>query len=152
MLGEIYDDPYFGRDTEDEQHDLDDGYGDNEVGRAIESLSRTRVCVVSCGGWWLSPVDTWEKCPDCYRGQVHPEVWMDELNASLDEPRWTVSAKCGYPLTELVHEVCKEPRRAFEVARGMAVRGAVGVVVRRIETMLDLELAEHDLKCLDGGE
>jgi hypothetical protein len=34
-------------------------------------------CRCHGGGWLLSEVDTWHKCPDHFTGQIHPEVACD---------------------------------------------------------------------------
>jgi hypothetical protein len=34
---------------------------------------RPEECRCNGGGWILSDVDTWHKCPDHFRGQLHPE-------------------------------------------------------------------------------
>lgn len=34
-------------------------------------------CRCHGGGWLLSEVDTWHKCPDHFTGQIHPEIDAD---------------------------------------------------------------------------
>jgi hypothetical protein len=48
---------------------------ESEQSIAIQSLRQGRQeeqCVTPCGGWWLSPFDTWERCPNC-PDNGHPE-------------------------------------------------------------------------------
>ena len=35
-------------------------------------------CRCNGGGWILSEVDTWHKCPDHHKGQPHPEDYVYE--------------------------------------------------------------------------
>lgn len=60
-----------------------DGFS-NEASRAIASLNQTRNCKTPCGGWWLSPVDTWERCP-CCPDDGHPEEEMERYEREAEE-------------------------------------------------------------------
>jgi hypothetical protein len=47
------------------------------------------------GGWILSDVDTWHKCPDHYAGQRHPEEDYDPADDMSSHDDYTAPPKPG---------------------------------------------------------
>jgi len=54
-----------------EMQDSDDGYT-NAQQRDVAASKLFRNCDTPCGDWFLSPFDTWERCPCC------PDDWTSE--------------------------------------------------------------------------
>jgi hypothetical protein len=68
---------------------------ESEQSIAIQSLRQVRQieqCIPPCGGWWLSPFDTWERCPNC-PNKGHPEAEdesdISEFSGGLSEDKWS---------------------------------------------------------------